>query len=237
MQNTRLVKRCGICGTELTSHGSNTQICRACFRVQSRNCRTCGKQLPLYGKATLQCRECWKNRGRQPVRVCISCGKPMNRYTNPLLDRCKECRAPQPKVCVDCGKLLTRHSQSPRCWDCHTERRQVVASQKVCTIEGCTNKHMAKGLCAIHYERMRVTKSRGGKHIDSVSRIWVAQQPCQLCGYARMRSHVHRVIAQGDYVLGNMIALCARCHDEVHRGLTPCPEPLGVTQLVPSALS
>lgn len=220
---TKLVKKCGKCGVELTSHGKSTGVCRSCYKVQPKFCKTCGKALDRYTRAE-QCRECWTTRGSQPTRKCNSCGKPMSRYT--ISDTCKQCRAPEPKMCLDCGKLLPRNSRSPRCWACHTEQRVITATQKRCTIEGCTNKHVAKGLCAVHYEWLRGNKSRQGKYVDPPARVWVAQQPCQVCGYNRMRSHVHRPIAQGNYALGNMVALCARCHDEVHRGLTPCPPAL-----------
>lgn len=222
---TRLVKRCGSCGTELTSHGKATQICRACYMVKLKQCITCGVALGRYAKA-IQCRACWKARGKQPDRLCVTCGKRMSRYSSPALDRCKSCRAPVPRSCVDCGKELAIRSVGPRCWNCHTERRVSAAMKKACTIEGCANKHVAKGLCAVHYEHMRRRKSRDGKFIDPPGRIWVAQQPCQLCGYSRLRSQVHRIIAQGNYEFGNMTALCARCHVEVHRGITPCPTAL-----------
>lgn len=222
---SKLVKHCGKCGVELTSHGTDTELCRNCFRVQPKFCNTCGKELNRYTRS-VQCRDCWSKRGGSPPRVCSSCGTSMKKYVNPIYDQCKACRALVIPHCIDCGKDLRKGSKSPRCWSCHTERRISAAAEKQCTIEGCTNKHAAKGLCAIHYERMRVTRSRGGRHIDSRSRIWVAQQPCQVCGYNRMRSHVHRFIPQGDYTAGNMVALCARCHDEIHRELTPCPQPL-----------
>lgn len=223
---TRLVMKCAKCGVELSSHGKSTSVCRACYRVPAKFCKTCRGPLDPHTRA-IQCRACWKARGAQPLRFCASCSKPLTRYTSPEIDKCRTCRIAPPRACVDCGKPLSmRNVKSPRCWECHTERRQGSAAQKSCTIERCTNKHVAKGLCAIHYERMRLTKSRKGKHIDTRSRVWVAQQPCQICGYARLRSHVHRPIAQGDYVVGNMVALCSRCHNEVHFGLIPCPAPL-----------
>ena len=225
-QTSKLVTRCGKCGVEITSHGTGTQGCRNCWKVQPKFCNTCGKELNRYTKATL-CRECWEHRGKQPPRICVTCGKSMHHYHNPLFDRCKACRSSDPApTCVDCGKDLPRGSVSPRCWACHTERRQRVASQKTCSIEGCTNKHMAKGLCAVHYEWLRGTKSRQGKYIDPPGRVWVTMQPCQVCGYNRMRSEPHRIIAQGKYEIGNMVAVCSRCHDEIDRGLTPCPPAL-----------
>lgn len=223
-----LITKCGKCGAPITSHGVGTKLCLSCIRVEPTSCKTCGGPMPKYSKA-VQCRACWKARGARPKaqRTCAKCGTPLSLYISPAHTLCKPCRTNPIPTCVDCGKNLQRNSKSIHCWECYSERRIRVKEKKRCTIEGCLNPHTAKGLCAIHYERMRVTRSRGGKHIDTHGRIWVAQQPCQLCGYNRLRSHVHRLIAQGDYVVGNMIALCSRCHDEVHRGLTPCPQPLG----------
>lgn len=221
----KLETRCGKCGVQITSHGKRTSLCRACFLVQPKNCRTCGKPMPKYSRA-VQCRDCWSVRGKQPARLCTNCGKALSRGASPERTLCKACSSPAPRFCVDCGKLLAPNSKATHCWGCYTTRRQGIAATKSCMIPGCTNPHAAKGLCALHYERKRTTTTRNGRKIDTVTRIWVAMQPCQLCGYSRMRSHVHRPTKQGDYVVGNMVALCARCHDEVHSGLAPCPQPL-----------
>ncbi len=219
------VTKCGKCGALITSHGKTTKVCKSCWRVKPKFCATCGKGLPKYATG-MQCIECWKARGAQPLRACVQCGQPMSRYTSPGYTVCKPCRIGAAPACVDCGKPMKRGTKSIHCWECYTGRRIKVAEKKHCTVPGCESPHAAKGLCALHYQRNRVTATRKGRRIDAGTRIWVAQQPCQICGYNRMRSEVHRPIRQGDYVKGNMIALCARCHREVTAGITPCPDPL-----------
>ena len=220
---TATVHKCTQCGKILTSHKAGTLRCMECVTVGIVPCATCGKPLPKYTKAT-QCRDCWKARGAQPQRLCEKCGEPMNRYTLATQTMCRTCRTAPIPMCLTCGKPLNRGSKSNYCWECYTESRTKVTEKKLCSFKGCENPHAAKGLCAMHYELSRRKETRQGQHIDGSARTWVAQQPCQVCGYDRMRSHVHRIIAQGNYVLGNMVAVCARCHDEIHRGLTPCPE-------------
>lgn len=220
-----MITKCGKCGTTITSHGRTTKLCRSCYQHVPTFCATCGDALPKYSPA-VHCRKCWQARGPAPQRPCDTCGKPLSRYSNAAVTTCKPCRIPPAPKCEDCGKEMKRGTKSTHCWECYTERRTKVSEKKQCTIPGCESPHAAKGLCALHYQRFRVTRTRTGRHIDTAGRVWVAQQPCQVCGYSRMRSEVHRFIAQGDYVIGNMVALCSRCHREVTAGLTTSPQPL-----------
>jgi predicted HNH restriction endonuclease len=90
----------------------------------------------------------------------------------------------------------------------------------MCSRPGCTNAHQAKGLCRQHYAYER--RQTQGTQTDRF-RARVGETPCQLCGFDEIHSHVHRIVAQGPYTLGNMVALCATCHELVHRDKRTCP--------------
>ena len=163
-----------------------------------------------------------KSRSTKP---CSRCGTGIL----PEYTLCQTCQRTGPKTrfCADCGVRISHSNrrESVRCWACHVKRLDN-APKRICSVPGCQKPHQARGYCLSHYVHNWRSTTRNGRRSDTYNRAWIAKQPCQLCGYNRMRSHVHRLRKQGDYVVGNMVALCARCHDEVHTGLTPCPEPL-----------
>src|SRR3990167_3202749 len=218
-----MTKTCNSCGKTLTSHGKGTQACRACRSVYPIYCQTCGKELPRYNRKTRQCRECWKLRGPTVRRSCQRCGKLISTKSRPDTKICRNCRSHPRPHCSDCGKLLARSPRdTKRCWSCWTKYRRQ-GYDPICMREDCNRVTFAKGLCEMHY---RVDRRHGH---GRVARKWIASHPCQLCNYAVLPSEVARIIPGsngGKYELGNMVALCARCHREVEMGLTPCPPPL-----------
>ena len=173
------------------------------------------------------CRQHYQQVRRETMatKPCADCGKGVL----PEHTRCMDCqrKGPNARFCMDCGKPLshTAHKEAKRCWPCHL-KGLAAKPRKVCSVVGCQQPHQARGFCRAHYVHNWRAVTRNGRTTDRVTRTWVASQSCQLCGYSKMRSHVHRPQRQGDYVRGNMDALCARCHDEVHTGLTKCPDPL-----------
>ena len=248
------LKTCTKCGTVLTSHGKGTQICRACFQVAPKTCSACGKELPKYARGT-RCRDCWKMRGvqgqrgpnaqraDQPVpRPCDKCGRPLSKTSRPEATLCKACYLDRAghkgfKHCLDCGVRLNRGSRGVRCWACHITAKAATAIQKRCGIEGCERPHKAKGFCLSHYQNKRRRAELLG-HVSpqqlKVKRGDLNDAPCQVCGYNRLPARLHRIIPGpqgGKYVIGNIVAMCARCHEEVHSGLIPCPSPWEPSQV------
>lgn len=241
------LRTCSKCGTPITSHGKGTQVCRACYQVEPKACATCGRELPRYARGT-KCRDCWKARGPDgprgprpghtvtPNRTCERCGSPISKTSRPEALLCIKCYLHRMghkgfRTCVDCGNTLNRGSKGTRCWSCHLARKRAQAGQKRCNFPGCERPYRAKGFCLVHYQDAR----RGAQLLGTTSPQTLKLQrrdlnaaPCQVCGYDRVPSHLHRIIpgAQGGkYVIGNVVAVCARCHEEIHRGLIPCPAP------------
>jgi len=195
-------------------------VCRPCYEGNNMHppCPTCGK--PLSNRRCKQCRDCWMAE-RSPRPHCSECGVRLASGTRKTTQRCWACHSKgATDMCVDCGARLPKGSHDrKRCWPCHLRLRQAAEIQ-VCTRPGCGRAHRAKGLCMLHYlaERRRINGVTADRY-----RARVGQSPCQLCGFDEITSHVHRIVAQGPYTLGNMVALCATCHELVHRGKRPCP--------------
>lgn len=122
--------------------------------------------------------------------------------------------------CVDCGQPCW--SRSGRCRPCQDAYRR--SQHPICSVPGCERLVRARGLCKSHYEAQRTRPEK--RWLTRTTRQQVAEKPCQLCGYSRTTSHVHRVVPERGYVEGNVVPLCSNCHREVHAGITPCPEPL-----------
>lgn len=65
---------------------------------------------------------------------------------------CRQCRGDFDKSgrsknrCLGCGK----GTQGVRCVECARKSR---IKSRLCSVEGCNNKHHAKGLCSYHYQR------------------------------------------------------------------------------------
>lgn len=70
-------------------------------------------------------------------------------------------------------------------WDAEVkrERRRPPLKNRTCTFPGCTSRHLAKGLCQVHYERMRRNGDPGiGNDKPPVSPSEIAFKPCRRCG-------------------------------------------------------
>lgn len=164
-----------------------------------------------------------------PIRFCVDCAKQLGQSSRSA-ERCWSCYVAQrpTKFCADCGERTSHRSkQANRCLPCHRAWKRSTAGQRLCSVGRCGNVHKAKGLCAQHYaKKQRKESFRRAPGARTRAKRWVKSQPCQMCGYSRLPSQAHRPQAGGPYAFGNMTALCANCHGEVHAGLTPCPEPL-----------
>lgn len=180
---------------------------------------------------------------RYDQNPCPSCSKPKRKAA----DLCAPCRTALRRshakgrrgaACIDCGNAIAdKGGLAQRCWPCHMQHRRN-QPRKPCSISGCPNPHRAKGFCASHYAGTRMARDTNtGQPLpwNRPVRAIAAQLPCQVCGYDKMRSHIHRLTRAEGYVWGNVIAVCARCHDEIHYGLTAAPPVLmGVTPFTSS---
>lgn len=215
-------RSCVTCGGPITSHGRDTKQCGSCWSAARVFCTDCGVELDKRNQRTRQCRACWLK--AHPPRFCEGCGNRLRGGSRIGTGRCAACRVAEPLTCQDCGVALPRASRGTRCRGCHTKLR-LTRVPTGCTVDGCAKPHRSKGLCITHYLLAR-RKAASPEGAGSKAKDWIGSQPCALCGYDKMRSDVHRVVPGtegGAYVLGNMVPLCARCHAEVHRGLSPCP--------------
>lgn len=168
-----------------------------------------------------------------PVKFCPDCGKRI-RYVS---QRCSPCAKTHRRgtsetrhdTCVDCGKPTGDSAhRAIRCWDCWLIVRRS-KPVRLCSIDECSKKHRARGLCADHYAGSRMqrdTNTHESLPWNPRVRLAVAALPCQICGYNRLRSHIHRLLRADGYMWGNVVAVCARCHDEIHRGITAAPPAL-----------
>ncbi len=74
-------------------------------------------------------------------------------YANPFREFC------QVSNCVERGERHHPDYSKPKeiIWLCK-KHHELIHSQVVCTVDGCTNKHLARGLCQKHYSAWRRTK-------------------------------------------------------------------------------
>lgn len=175
---------------------------------------------------------------RYDQNPCPNCGQPKRK----VAETCAACynkrRTLVRPACIDCGGPLgDKGLRAKRCWNCHLKQR-LSQPKKACSVEGCPHPHKAKGYCVDHYQKfVQQPLNRDGAGRNFLS--WIRAQPCQLCGYNRLHSHAHRLTGGkdgGTYEWGNVVALCARCHEEIHRGLTePPPALLQLTHISTSA--
>jgi hypothetical protein len=161
--------------------------------------------------------------------VCPSCG---GRKTH-IAKLCRPCQGAQAKSfhpCPGCGKRIQR--AAAQCRECYDKTREL--KRYYCEDCGLPTKQYASTRyakrcrpCHLLTQKAQGRQTRMTKGFQTwgakrVLAIW----PCQLCGYSRMVSDVHRLVfgsQGGRYVIGNMVALCVRCHREVHRGLSEAP--------------
>lgn len=178
----------------------DSKLCRKCQGAQGKShkpCPGCGTRIQ---SAATQCRACYdKARAEKAAKyLCVDCGQPTKQYAS------------------------TRYAE--RCWPCEMQRRRE-RPKRPCSVDGCPRPHRAKGFCAVHYVqsyRPRPTGHFRGNRLRNILAYW----PCQMCGYSDMPSDIHRLhpgSEGGKYTPGNMVALCVRCHREVHRGMKPAP--------------
>ncbi len=191
------------------------------------------------------CRKCLTARAERTWNTCPGCGK---RIRQPAT-QCRECydkeREAVRPLCIDCGQPTKRYAAeyaATRCWPCEVKHRRdhVV---RLCSVEGCQNPHMAKGYCRHHYNSLVVGRKRrsyGQGHRGNQLAGWLSEMPCQVCGYDRLHSTLHRIDPPLGYRPGNMVAVCRNCHAEIEHGLIPCPMPYSadeITNLHQSALT
>lgn len=203
-----------------------SKMCRACLMQKSESpvCPSCGGRKTYSAKL---CRSCQASEGRS-FHPCIDCQARIQSSAT----RCRECYDKQRDLkryyCADCGKPTKQYASTryaERCRECDTKHRRY-RDKKPCSVDGCLRIHQAKGFCMVHYQATYRKQSRG-KGIGAIPRKLLALWPCQICGYARLSSAIHRLnpgAKGGAYVPGNMVALCANCHREVHAGVTAPPE-------------
>lgn len=200
------------------------KMCRKCVHANAAStvCPSCGGRMTQYSKI---CRPCKK---AQSVywHPCPGCGKTIQASSKQCLDCYKQGRTKKVYTCVDCGAETSRPSSKShyeRCGDC-ARKRQKPEDRGTCVADGCQQPHASRGFCLGHF-RSVYGKPRTGTRNTNLKKI-LALWPCQICGYDRMKSAVHRLhpgANGGEYVPGNMVALCARCHREVHEGITLPP--------------
>ena len=167
------------------------------------------------------------------TKNCPDCGNLCDRRSK----RCQDCAKQARKVnavgqhdrCMDCGTLTGDNAhRAKRCWECWLKVKRS-RPKRLCSVPSCSKVHRAKGFCSDHYAGTRMARDTNtGEPLpwNRSARAFAASLPCQVCGYNRMRSHIHRLERLKGYTWGNVMALCARCHDEIHSGLTPPPPAL-----------
>lgn len=164
--------------------------------------------------------------GTRPKAPIGTCGHPTWRKDH----MCRSCYLAETRKtirhCQDCGVPLPRRGNdgAQRCRDCYMKQHR--APHTVCQVANCGEPHFGKGFCRKHYYREWQAANRPSR---TSAKVALAKFPCQLCGYDRLRSRIHRLNPSLGYVVGNMVALCSRCHDEVHYGLTLPPVALETT--------
>lgn len=198
---------------------------------------TCPKCGGTKSKNAVACRTCHTGRPLVPTwKQCPGCGTNIRTAQVWCHDCYEKNREQKRPLCVDCGKPRTRQSRGrnvERCRDCW---RKHLASLPVrlCSVDGCGRPYLARGLCNMHYiaARGRERKQFGTGHRGNRFAGLLAGAPCQVCGYNRMRSQLHKIERSLGYRPGNMVAVCSRCHDEIERGLTPLPPILTADEIL-----
>lgn len=195
-------------------------------------CPTCGGPKT---KGALVCRKC--KHDKAPSWATCACGTRIRaayQQCRPCYDKEREAVRP---TCVDCGTPTKRYAHeyaAERCWPCEVRRRRDQPVH-VCSVDGCEAVHMAKGFCRNHYRQEFQSRRRtraGGQLIQ-----WLKTMPCQICGYARMKSEAARLTPGGPYRPGNVMALCVRCHREVDADITPAVTPPTADEILEWAAS
>lgn len=119
------------------------------------------------------CRDCngvveWRGTGRRPIYCCTKCknrDKAAER-TARLKSNPVRCSEPSCDKNVDPYRGGTLCGMHYRRWrhgeDMDAPPRKVpLAEHRPCSVEGCDRRYSAKGLCALHYHRLRVAGAVG----------------------------------------------------------------------------
>lgn len=200
-----------------------SKMCRACYGAATRSpvCPSCGGQKTYESKL---CRAC-QGAALLTHHPCVDCGASIQRAATRCLACYTATRQANRPTCLGCGKVMRGYGgETPeRCRPCNTQYRRSLPATP-CSVDGCVRRYSAKGFCAVHY--VKEFRPRRDVYRGSMAKGYLAAWPCQICGYNRMHSDIHRLVSGKDggaYSPGNMVALCPRCHREVHRGLADSP--------------
>lgn len=164
------------------------------------------------------CRSCYLAARKRETQSC-ACGAPLS---TPRATQCRACwmKAHMAKTsrpaCQRCGKLISwqvGHKANPAklCMPCYGLQRlenRIIVQQRRAT-------------ATIHDSK----KARFGRSMAGPLRELFGPRPCAACGYNRIPCHIHRIVAENGYVLGNVVQVCPNCHGEIHRGLIEPPAP------------
>lgn len=178
-------------------------------------CPLCGE--PMYRRGEM-CRDCY--RARVPQKTCVDCGKVLPDKKATLCRTCwmrHHTESTSRPTCVDCGKPCSwqvgrKGTTAKRCWDCEVKRRH--ANRVIVNLPGRIDSRTTNP----EGRSFRQQRKRAG-----TLRALLGPLPCAICGYNRLRSRIHRIIAANGYVWGNVVQVCSNCHYEIHDGVTPCP--------------
>lgn len=186
-------------------------------------CPTCGE--PMYRRGT-QCRACYL--ASQPKPTCERCGAAVSGKESKL---CRPCwmaehtsKDSRPR-CKRCGVVISRYSGTGA---------GRATSKQPDHCRPCFNAIRKENRIVVEYERMRSYPAakdpteytvRQARHLGYQLRKMLQPMPCAVCGYNRIPCHVHRLVPQKGYVMGNVVQVCPNCHGEIHKGITPSPEP------------
>jgi len=175
-----------------------------------------------------------------PTTTCPDCGNAMDARSK----RCRDCFRGTLPTCRDCGKQLGRDGQK-QCRPCWMAEHTAKSSRPTCTDCGKRISWLAKRCwehemqyrssksIRVQQELMRAVRSdlKNPNSRKNRLRRWNAiplrrllgPKPCASCGYDKLPSRVHRLDPEKGYVLGNVVQVCPRCHDEVHAKLRVAP--------------
>ena len=192
----------------------------------------CGHPISLGAKV---CRTCWLKARRKEPKRCLDCGTFLNKGKHgglSLSTRCWPCHRKWVRnihPCPQCGKPRPRlkgsESIGQLCRECWHNRPR---KERICQIPDCGQKHQAKGLCLKHYKIILWSpKGRARSPMRNATPHQRARlEPCAACGFKHpeLSSHAHRIVPNQGYTEGNLVPLCARCHELVTKDLIPLPD-------------
>jgi hypothetical protein len=186
-------------------------------------CPTCGA--PMFRGGT-QCRACYL--ASQPKPTCTGCGAAVSGRESKL---CRPCwmaahtsKDSRPR-CKQCGVVISWYSGTGA-----SQRKSKAPDH----CRPCFNAIRKENRVVVEYERMRAVKQdgvsdthtqRAARHVGIQLRKILQLMPCAVCGYNRIPCHVHRLVPQRGYVMGNAVQICPNCHGEIHKKVIPAPPP------------